>query len=77
MPADATRHSGPQHLGPQHFVVALTEDFTHLAFACAVEPLRIANLVSGREPYRWSFASADGSTAVTVSPAARRSCVYW
>jgi AraC family transcriptional regulator, glycine betaine-responsive activator len=48
---------------PQHFVFALTQDFTHLAFACAVEPLRIANLVSGRELYRWSFASQDGQTA--------------
>lgn len=48
---------------PQHFVFALTEDFTHLAFACAVEPLRIANLVSGQDLYSWSFASADGRTA--------------
>jgi transcriptional regulator GlxA family with amidase domain len=48
---------------PQHFVFALTEDFTHLAFACAVEPLRIANLVSGHALYSWSFASADGRTA--------------
>jgi transcriptional regulator GlxA family with amidase domain len=48
---------------PQHFVFALTQDFTQLAFACAVEPLRIANLVSGRELYRWSFASEDGQSA--------------
>jgi transcriptional regulator GlxA family with amidase domain len=49
--------------GAQHFVFALTRDFTHLAFACAVEPLRIANLVSGQDLYRWSFASQDGETA--------------
>jgi transcriptional regulator GlxA family with amidase domain len=49
--------------GPQRFVFVLTPDFTQLAFACAVEPLRIANLVSGRELYRWSFASADGKMA--------------
>lgn len=48
---------------PQHFVFALVEDFTHLAFACAVDPLRIANLLSGRSLYRWSYASADGRTA--------------
>ena len=48
---------------PEHFTFALTEDFTHLALACAVEPLRIANLVSGQELYRWSLASADGRTA--------------
>jgi transcriptional regulator GlxA family with amidase domain len=49
----------------QHFVFALVEDFTHLAFSCAVDPLRIANLVSGQDLYRWSFASADGKTATS------------
>ncbi len=47
---------------PEHFVFLLLEDFSHLAFANAVEPLRIANLVSERELYRWSFAAAEGST---------------
>jgi len=47
----------------QHFVFALVEDFTHLAFACAVDPLRIANLLSGKTLYRWSYASQDGRTA--------------
>lgn len=55
---------------PQHFVFALVEDFTHLAFACAVDPLRIANLVSGRELYRWSYASQDGRTATGSDGAA-------
>lgn len=50
---------------PQHFVIALVEDFTHLAFACAVDPLRIANLLSGKTLYRWSYASADGKTATS------------
>lgn len=45
---------------PQHFVFALVEDYTHMAFACAVDPLRIANLISGEELYRWSYASEDG-----------------
>ena len=47
----------------QHFVFALVEDFTHIAFACAVDPLRIANLISGKPLYRWSYASCDGETA--------------
>ncbi|MBV7378525.1 GlxA family transcriptional regulator [Maritimibacter dapengensis] len=47
----------------QHFVFALVEDFTHIAFACAVDPLRIANLVSGEDLYRWSYASEDGESA--------------
>ena len=49
---------------PQHFIFALVEDFTHLALTCAVDPLRIANLLSGKQLYRWSFASADGERAV-------------
>ena len=48
---------------PQHFVFALVEDFTHMAFSCAVDPLRIANLISGATLYQWSFASLDGETA--------------
>lgn len=47
----------------QHFVFALVDDFTHIAFACAVDPLRIANLISGEALYRWSYASLDGVTA--------------
>ena len=48
---------------PRHFVFVLVEDFAHLAFACAVEPLRIANLVREEPLYSWSFASANGKTA--------------
>ena len=47
----------------QHIVFALVEDFTHIAFACAVDPLRIANLISGQSLYRWSYASLDGQSA--------------
>lgn len=48
---------------PQHFVFMLVQDFTHIAFSCAMEPLRIANLVSGEELYRWSLVSEDGVSA--------------
>ena len=47
----------------QHFVFLLLENFSHLAFSCALEPLRIANLVAGRALYRWSLASEDGRSA--------------
>ena len=49
----------------QHFVFILVDEFSHIAFSCAVEPLRIANLVSGKPMYEWSFASADGKTATS------------
>ncbi|VDC26656.1 GlxA family transcriptional regulator [Pseudogemmobacter humi] len=48
---------------PAHFAFLLLHDFSHLAFSCALEPLRIANLVSGRPLYRWSLIGADGRTA--------------
>jgi len=48
---------------PQHFTFVLVEEFSHLAFSCAVEPLRIANLLCGETLYRWSFASEDGARA--------------
>jgi transcriptional regulator GlxA family with amidase domain len=64
-PRGASPWRGLQMTGTQHFVFALVEDFTHLTFACAVDPLRIANLISGKELYRWSFASANGRTATS------------
>ena len=45
------------------FVFVLVEEFSHLAFSCALEPLRIANLVADRELYRWQLASVDGRSA--------------
>lgn len=47
----------------QHFSFFLMPEFTHIAFSCALEPLRIANLVSGRPLYRWTLLSEDGQTA--------------
>lgn len=41
-------------------------EFTHLAFSNALEPLRIANRMSGERLYSWSFMSEDGAP-VTAS----------
>ena len=49
---------------PRHITFILIEEFSHLAFSCAVEPLRIANLVSGEDLYEWSFLSEHGEQAV-------------
>lgn len=49
----------------QHFAFILVEDFTQIAFSCAVDPLRIANLVSDQELYRWSFLSENGESATS------------
>lgn len=45
------------------FIFLLVENFSHLAFSCALEPLRIANLVSGQPLYRWALAAENGATA--------------
>ncbi|WP_166417152.1 GlxA family transcriptional regulator [Cochlodiniinecator piscidefendens] len=47
----------------KHFVFILVDEFSHIAFSCAVEPLRIANLVSGKDLYQWSYISDDGISA--------------
>ncbi|WP_346907475.1 GlxA family transcriptional regulator [uncultured Roseibium sp.] len=51
------------HPSTEHFEFLLVENFSHLAFSCAVEPLRLANYVSQKRLYSWSFASEDGRFA--------------
>ncbi|MFV0474112.1 MAG: GlxA family transcriptional regulator [Pikeienuella sp.] len=45
---------------PQDVVFLLVENFSHMAFACALEPLRIANLSAERDLYRWHIAAENG-----------------
>ena len=59
-PAAGKRQSRPT----AEIVFLLVDNFSHLAFSCAIEPLRIANRVSGKPLFRWSLASADGVSAV-------------
>ena len=42
----------------------MVPDFSLIAFAAAMEPLRLANRVAGRELYRWRITSLDGQTMV-------------
>jgi transcriptional regulator GlxA family with amidase domain len=51
---------------PQTFVFLLLENFTLIAFASAVEPLRLANRMSARALYAWRVVSATGGP-VTAS----------
>jgi transcriptional regulator GlxA family with amidase domain len=41
---------------PKRFVFLLLDKFTMLSFACAIEPLRIANRVIGAPVYEWALA---------------------
>lgn len=43
------------------FVFLLLPEFTMIAFAMAIEPLRLANRILGFSAYRWRIASADGA----------------
>jgi len=51
---------------PQRFVFLLLDKFTMLSFACAIEPLRLANQVSGEVLYEWAMAG-EGGTSVACS----------
>ncbi|MEM8657332.1 MAG: GlxA family transcriptional regulator [Pseudomonadota bacterium] len=51
---------------PQKFVFLLLENFTLLAFASAIEPLRLANWIAARPVYEWRIAS-EGGVPVTSS----------
>lgn len=45
--------------------VVLTPGFSLMAFASTVEPLRGANLISGKILYRWTHLSPEGGTAMS------------
>lgn len=49
---------------PERFVFVLLESFTLIAFASAIEPLRIANRMAGRTLYEWRVASEGGGPVV-------------
>ena len=57
-PADPAR--------PERFVFLLLENFTLIAFAGAIEPLRLANRMAERTLYEWQVVSATGGP-VTAS----------
>jgi transcriptional regulator GlxA family with amidase domain len=51
-PADLSR--------PERFVFLLLENFTLIAFAGAIEPLRLANRMAGRSLYEWQVVTETG-----------------
>jgi transcriptional regulator GlxA family with amidase domain len=55
-------HAAPNEV-PRRFVFLLLDHFTMLAFASAIEPLRIANRVLGRPGYVWLLAGEGGEQA--------------
>lgn len=58
--------TAPQVGQPKRFVFVLLDKFTMLSFASAVECLRIANRMAGREVYSWTL-QAEAGENVTCS----------
>ena len=58
----ARRKDGPAGIS-RRFVFVLMRQFTLLSFASAIEPLRLANRVSGTTHYRWLLAGEGGQAA--------------
>ena len=48
--------------GPERFAFVLVPNFSMIAFAAALEPLRIANRMANQELYAWQIASRDGGS---------------
>jgi transcriptional regulator GlxA family with amidase domain len=68
-PADPSTAKGDTRPDPartERFVFLLLDNFTFIAFAGAIEPLRIANRMAGRTLYAWQVASETGGP-VTAS----------
>ncbi len=56
----STRVSTAETARPKRFVFVLLENFTMLSFASAVESLRIANRMAGRQVYAWRLIGEGG-----------------
>ena len=54
----------PRETKPRRFVFVLLEDFTLLSFASALECLRIANRISGKQFYSWTIIGEGGDSMV-------------
>lgn len=45
---------------PREFLFLLLDNFSMISYACAIEPLRLANRASDRKLYGWSLISENG-----------------
>lgn len=66
LPADQIVPVADSGARPKRFVFVLLDRFTMLSFACAIEPLRIANRMSGKRLYSWVIAG-DAEETVACS----------
>ncbi|MFN0113296.1 MAG: GlxA family transcriptional regulator [Paracoccaceae bacterium] len=64
--------AGRSEVRRRRFVFLLLRRFTMLSFACAIEPLRLANRVLGHDSYSWALAGEGGVEAVCSNGVAFR-----
>ena len=64
------RHEDPTR--PQQIGFLLLNEFSMLAFASALEPLRAANRQSNKELFNWVIASPGGAVATEIGRASCR-----
>ncbi len=53
-------HAPGNEAKPRRFVFVLLENFTMLCFSCALESLRIANRMAGKQLYDWTLIGEGG-----------------
>ena len=58
--SQSNQGSQPQNRAPQSIGFLLLDNFTLISLASAVEPLRMANQLSGKELYRWFTLTQSG-----------------
>jgi transcriptional regulator GlxA family with amidase domain len=51
-------------LRKSHFAFLTLPQYSMIALSNAVEPLRMANIISGQQAYEWSIVSPDGAAAI-------------
>ncbi|MEO1274242.1 MAG: GlxA family transcriptional regulator [Pseudomonadota bacterium] len=66
-PSHRRETARPPDERPTHYAFLLLKQFTLLALASAVEPLRLANLVAGREIYTWGLVTEGGAPLASSS----------
>ncbi len=57
----------PQVSVPAEFLVLLLPGFSQLCLSSLIDPLRLANSLSGRKLFRWRLVSSDGESVESVS----------
>ena len=74
MSAKPTPPRAPAPDSPQTVGFLLVPGFALMSYAAAIEPLRAANLLSGRELYRWWHAAPGGRPVTASNGVARPRC---